>query len=95
MIKKKTIPKRKEDAILEKILDDEIIIYDKTTHTIHNFNKTAGILWNLCDGKMPVNEIINYLTEHFKGDKEIITKDVCTALEEMKEKKLLTFLEKK
>jgi hypothetical protein len=89
MIAKTAIPKR-NDKFTEKILDDEIILYNKTTHTIHSLNQTAGILWNLCDGKMTIIQMIDLLLEKYKGAKKVIENDVLKTLEEMKNNNLIT-----
>lgn len=90
MIKKTAIPRRNESIVVEKILDDEIILYNKTSHTIHSLNKTAGIVWDLCDGTMPVDEMISFLTGQFKGNSKVIEEDVKKTLQEMCDKNLIT-----
>ena len=92
-INKTAIPQRNDSSIIEKILDDEIILYSKSNHNIHNLNRTAAILWNLCDGKMTINEMINYLLKNFKGSKQVIEHDVMKTLKEMGKVNLITFKE--
>jgi hypothetical protein len=89
MIPKTVIPKR-NDKITEKILDDEIILYNNKTHTIHSLNQTAGLLWALCDGKMTTMQMIEMLQEKYKGSKKSIEKDVLKTLEEMETNNLIT-----
>ena len=86
----KTMTPKRSDTITEKILDDEIILYNKKTHTIHSLNQTAGILWNLCDGTVCVMQMINVLLENCKGSKTVIENDVLNTLQEMEVKELIT-----
>lgn len=90
-IKKKSIPQRNDIYIIEKIMGDEIVLYNKSNHNIHNLNKTAAILWNLCDGKMAIGEMIKYLHDNFKENKKTIEDDVMKTLEEMENVNLITF----
>jgi len=91
-IKKTAIPQRNDSSFVEKMLDDEIILYDKSSHNIHNLNRTAAILWNLCDGKMTINEILRYLFKNTKGDKKVIEHEVMNTLAEMEGINLITFI---
>ena len=88
MIATNAIPRR-NDSITEKILDDEIILYNQATHNVHSLNKTAGILWQLCDGKASVDEMINYILKACTGDKKVIETDVLKILEEMEKNHLI------
>ena len=90
-INKTTIPQRNDIYIIEKIMDDEIVLYNKTNHNIHNLNRTAAILWNLCDGEMTIEEMIKYLLDNFKGSKKTIEDDVAKTLEEMENVYLIIF----
>lgn len=53
------LPKRKEATVRE--LTDEFIVYDKKTEHAHCLNKTAWDVWQLCDGKTTVAEMIQKL----------------------------------
>ena len=85
-------PQRNESYIVEKIMDDEVILYNRSNHHIHNLNRTAAILWNLCDGEMTIKEMITYLHNNFKGNRKTIGDDVASALEEMRKNNLVTFI---
>ena len=91
ILHKTAIPQRNDNSMIEKILGDEIILYNKSNHNIHNLNKTTALVWNLCDGEMTISEMINYLIENFKGSKEVIAHDVMQILEEMEKINLITF----
>ena len=88
---KASIPQRNDINIIEKIMDDEVVLYNKTNHNIHNLNRTAAILWNLCDGEMTIEEMIKYLHDNFNGSKKTIEDDVMKNLEEMENVNLITF----
>ena len=90
MIPSKTAIPQRNDSIVERIITDEIILYNATNHNIHSLNKTAGILWNLCDGKASIDEMIKYLLETYNGDKKVIENDVLKTLEEMNNNNLIT-----
>ena len=53
------VPKRK-DAIIRQVTN-EFIIYDKKTEHAHCLNRTAWDVWQLCDGKTTVAEMIQQL----------------------------------
>ena len=91
-INKASIPQRNDTYILEKIMDDEIVLYNKSNHHIHSLNKTASILWNLCDGVITIEEMIQYLQDNFEGNRKTIEDDAMKTLEEMSKFHLLTFI---
>lgn len=88
MIKNNSVPARCEDVV-EKILDDEIILYHKKDHSAHSLNQTAGILWSLCDGSMSIADMVDYLVHHFNADRKVIEQDVFKILQELKQKDLI------
>ena len=59
------VPKRK-DAIVQQ-LRDEFMVYDKATNKAHCLNESAAEVWNLCDGKRTVAEIVPLLKKKAKA----------------------------
>jgi hypothetical protein len=59
------VPKRK-DAIVRQ-LRDEFMVYDKATNKAHCLNESAAEVWNLCDGKRTVAEIVPLLKKKAKA----------------------------
>ena len=90
-VNRNAVPRRNSDAFIEKIIDDEIVLYDKSTNEIHNLNMTAAVLWNLCDGEADLNEIVHFALEHFQGDGSAIEEEVIQALDRMKSLGLINF----
>ena len=52
-------PKR-VDALTREF-GDELLIYDMRTHRAHCLNKTAASVWQTCDGKATISEIVERL----------------------------------
>lgn len=53
-------PRRREDRLLVRELEDEILVYDLVRYRAYCLNATAALVWRRCDGKTPVEE----MTEH-------------------------------
>ena len=65
----------KEDYLLERI-DGEITIYHPTLTTAVYLNETGALIWELCDGKRTIGNIIELLSEHYPDSSEQIEADV-------------------
>jgi coenzyme PQQ synthesis protein D (PqqD) len=59
------VPKRK-DAIVRQ-LSDEFLVYDKATNKAHCLNESAAGIWNLCDGKRTIADIVPLLKKKWKA----------------------------
>jgi len=73
-------PQRQDDYTLE-VIDDEILLYHPSKEQILYCNPTASLVWNLCDGKRTLQEIIDLLTEAYPDSTEAITKDTQNTLQ--------------
>jgi hypothetical protein len=58
-------PKRKIAIVRQ--LSDECLVCDKETNKAHCLNRTATDVWNLCDGKNTVAEIVRILERKSKS----------------------------
>ncbi len=59
------VPKRKDTIVRQ--LCDELLVYDKATNKAHCLNESAAEVWNLCDGKRTVAEIVPLLKKKAKA----------------------------
>jgi hypothetical protein len=59
------VPKRKDATVRQ--LCDELLVYDKATNKAHCLNESAAEVWNLCDGKRTVAEIVPLLKKKAKA----------------------------
>lgn len=60
------LPKSRRDDILIQELPEETLVYDLRTQKAHCLNETAALVWNKCDGKTTVSEIIRLLEEKMR-----------------------------
>jgi hypothetical protein len=59
------VPKRKETVVRQ--LRDELLVYDKATNKAHCLNESAAEIWNLCDGKRTLADIVPLLKKKAKA----------------------------
>ena len=52
-----TAPRSRKEGLVIEELGDEILIYDTVNDRAHTLNRTAALVWKLCDGKRTVSEI--------------------------------------
>ena len=38
-----------EGAVISREIDDELLVLDTESNRIHQLNRTAGVIWRLCD----------------------------------------------
>ena len=48
---------RQEELVIDE-LGDETLVYDMRNHKAHCLNRTAALVWNRCDGRLTVSEMI-------------------------------------
>ncbi len=82
------IPKRRSDLNVRQ-LDGEAVALDRRNGLIHQFNQTASHIWELCDGKTSIEEIVENFSETFDVDSRVATKDVTAIVKQLKSLKLL------
>ncbi len=59
-----SIPIQKK-GIMNKQIGDETLLYDMQGGTIHILNKTAHMIWDLCNGHYSEDDIQNELKDTF------------------------------
>lgn len=80
-------PKRKNFKIEE--LGDDFILYDEFKDEIFLLNKSAKIVFDMCDGNFTFKEIVDIISDNLKTPKEIILKDVKKILNEFIKKGII------
>jgi hypothetical protein len=67
-------PKARRDELLIQEVGDELVVYDEQRHQAHSLNRTAALVWRLCDGQTTVEELTSLLQYKFglQADEELV-----------------------
>jgi hypothetical protein len=84
-------PRRKNDYRLEQ-LDDEMVLYHPSETKILNFNQTASLIWQLCDGERTAAEMISLLSESYPESAGEIAADVQSTLQQFEEHRCIELM---
>ena len=82
-----------EPGYLLERLDNEITVYHPTLATSLYLNETGALIWELCDGKRSVADVINTLVELYPEQREQIGDDVRLLIRRLLEKEIVTLTE--
>ncbi len=74
-------PRARKDGLLEETVGEELLLYDRDTHTAHCLRPIAACVWRHCDGEHDATELAE-----LAGASESLVAD---ALHELREKDLL------
>ncbi len=75
-----------EPGYLLERMDDEITVYHPTLTTSLYLNETGALIWELCDGKRTIAEVIHILLELYPENKDQVELDVKLLLRRFLEK---------
>jgi len=75
------IPHPNTEFSLEEI-DDELLLYHPAKTKAVYLNETAALVWQLCDSKRSVSEIISLLEENYP-ESDSISNDVEATLKQL------------
>jgi hypothetical protein len=81
-------PRRRSDLI-SRLVEGEVAVLDRRADLIHQFNATAGFIWQRCDGQLTRRDIAAQLVEAFEVDPDTAAASVNSALERFSELGLL------
>jgi hypothetical protein len=73
-------PRSKPDFRLEEI-DGELLLYHPAQTTILYCNTSASLIWQLCDGRRTIEEIINLLAAAFEQEPETVSNEVTATID--------------
>lgn len=82
-MKTDAIPHPNPDFNLEEI-DDELLLYHPAKTRAVYLNETAALVWQLCDSKRSVADIISLLEENYP-ESDSIESDVAQTLKQLSE----------
>jgi hypothetical protein len=76
-----SLPRARRDGLLEETVGEELLLYDRGSHTAHCLSPIAASVWRHCDGEHDATELAA-----LAGASESVVAD---ALHELREKDLL------
>jgi hypothetical protein len=56
---------RKKEGLLEKVLEDEIVVLSHEGDVLHSFGGTARLIWSMIDGANSLEAIAGALTDEY------------------------------
>ncbi len=72
-------PIRNESCHMEE-LDDEVLLYNPTNNKTLYINKSASVIWQLCNGEQTVEDIITMIQEAYPSDDDGLRQDILDTL---------------
>lgn len=64
-------------------MDDEVILFHPTRSTVVHTNQSGALIWQLCDGRRSVEEIIALLRQTYPDSAAAIAGDVERVLSDL------------
>jgi Coenzyme PQQ synthesis protein D (PqqD) len=82
------VPRRRSDVSVRH-LQGEIVVLDRRADLVHQLNRTAGFIWERCDGRTTPQDIADQLVEVFAVDAGTAVASVTAALRQLEQLGLL------
>lgn len=79
----------KADSLNLRELDGEGVLYDASTKAMHVLNRTALLVWQLCDTSNSAEEVARRIVEQYGISTEEALRDVLACLKQFRELNLM------
>ncbi len=89
------VPRRKNTLTHEVTETDEVVVYDGNPESpqLLVLNDTAAGIWLMIDGSRSVAEITAEIMRHVDAERETVLRDVMDFLDDLEQRKLITWKE--
>jgi hypothetical protein len=74
---------RKAERLLERELDEEIVVLSPEGNVLHSFEGSARFIWRLIDGNRTIDAILDAVTEEYQVEPATARTDLEIFLEEI------------
>ena len=82
-------PKR-TTHLIEHRMGNEVLLYDPVASRTHRLNKSAAMIWDLCDGAHSVEELAGLLTAQFEVEFDRAYDDTQAVVQQLLEEQLVS-----
>ena len=72
-----------------RFVDNEFIVLDRQSGLIHRLNRTAGYIWERCNGRSTTLDIASQLARDFEVPSDVATADTLSCVEQLQTLNLL------
>lgn len=80
---------RRDDSLMVREIDGELLVLDMRSSQIHQLNRTAGFIWRMCEGGATPQIIAAALVNEFAVDEETALEDAAKTLTRLQSLNLL------
>jgi len=80
---------KRRDNVAFRIIDGEAVIMTLENNTLHTLNEVGSRIWELSDGKMTLDEIIDSIHSEYNVDYEEGKADCIVFVKELEEKGMI------
>ena len=77
------------DSVIWRRIGDDIVVITDDGLSTHILNKTAAFVWELCDGKNGIDEIVTHLLERFDVSEGEAKADVTEIIDKLLQLEIL------
>jgi hypothetical protein len=70
-------------GVRARAVDGEMLLLNRQRQLVHQLNPTARYIWERCDGRHTVMNIVDELGQAFDIDAETVTSDVAAAVRQL------------
>jgi PqqD family protein of HPr-rel-A system len=81
------------DSAVWVLLDNEVVIYEEASGSVHSLNPTATLVWQCLDGKSPLRDIAADFAEVFEIDPSSAERQIVGLVREFGRQGLLAGVE--
>ena len=81
----------KVDGFMERDLVAERILYDVGGQVVHVLNEVAGFVWDLCDGKHTINDIVKTAVDSYDISAEEARADIEDCLKSLEDLSAISY----
>ncbi len=79
--------------VYKETLENESVLIDPRTGTIHSLNLTAALVWDHCDGKHQIRDIAGKILNQYNAARSQVEKDVRQMIDRLHKLDLIVLVD--